>query len=223
MAKLGGGFWKGFVLVILIEAVILGCLALVVEFGGFPMGADAHAGSIETQLGHWTHDSWVRHHAPHEADPVGVNDQRLMHGAALYQGNCAACHGGENYDHSPLHQGVYPGVPQFMRRVDEHGGHHGGHHRQPSAAQQQAQADHMFFVIKHGIRFTGMPAWDYNMNDNDIWEVVNFMRNMGRLPPDVQQAWRQMPMSPIAATTTPMSMAPVTDALPSGMGKKKQP
>lgn len=201
MARSGGGFWKGVIFVIVIEAVVAGCLALVVQFGGFPMGADAQASSLEAKLGGWTHDSWVHHHAPNVADPVPVNDKTLMAGAALYQGNCAVCHGGENYKKSPLHQGVYPGAPQFMRFVDFQKSHPKFKMHKGSPAQEQARNDHSFFTIKHGIRFTGMPAWKYNMTDTQIWEVVNFMHNMGHLPPDVETAWKQMPMSPIAPPT----------------------
>lgn len=214
MAKSGGGFWKGVILVIVVEAVICLIAALVVQMGGFPMGADTHAPRIEAQLGEWTHNSWVKHHAPHEADPVPVNDQTLMAGAALYQGNCAVCHGGEGYTKSPLGRGVYPGAPQFMRFMggnNNHGEHHAHSHprHQMSAAQQEARDDHGFYVIKHGIRFTGMPGWKYNMTDTQIWEVLNFMHNAGHLPAEVRAAWKQMPMSPI----------PVPEAAPAAPAK----
>jgi mono/diheme cytochrome c family protein len=214
MAKSGGGFWKGVFLVIVVEAVVCLIAALVVQMGGFPMGADVHAPKIEAQLGEWTHDSWVKHHAPDVADPVAVNDQTLMEGAKLYQGNCAVCHGGENYTKSPLGKGVYPGAPQFMRFVEFERTHPNFKMRKMSPAQEQARADHGFYVIKHGIRFTGMPGWKYNMTDTQIWEVVNFMHNMGHLPPDVAAAWKEMPMSPI-----PVPVA--APAAPAKAAKKK--
>lgn len=207
MASSGGGFWKGVFWVIVVEVAVCVIAALVVQFGGFPMGADAHASRLEAQLGHWTHNSWVKHHAPDVADPVAVNDQTLMAGAKLYEGNCAACHGGENYTRSPLGRGVYPGAPQFMRFVEFMRTHPNFKMHKGTPAQEQARDDHSFFVIKHGIRFTGMPAWKYNMTDTEIWEVVNFMHHMGHLPPEVAAAWKEMPMSPIpvpvASTAAP--------------------
>lgn len=209
MAKSGGGAWKGVFWVILIEVVICVIAFLFVKTGNFPMGADAHTGKTEAKLADWAHDSWVNHHAPDMANPVAANDQTLMAGAALYQGNCASCHGGENYTKSPLGRGVYPGAPQFMRFVEFQHAHPQMKMRHGSPAQEQARADHSFYVIKHGIRFTGMPAWEDKMSDNDIWTLVTFMKNMGHLPPNVQQAWGHMPMSPIvipaAAPTTPSS------------------
>lgn len=202
MARSGGGFWKGVFWVLFIEAVIGGCLALVVQFGGFPMGADANPSSFEAWGGHWTRHAWVNHHAPNVADPVPVNDKTLIAGAALYQQNCAVCHGGENYTHSPLHRGVYPGVPQFMRFVEYERKHPNAARHHESPAQARVHDDRLFYTIKHGIRFTGMPSWKYNMNDHQIWEVVNFMHNMGHLPPAVRKAWKETPMSPLAKAPT---------------------
>lgn len=217
MAKSGGGFWKGVFWVIVVEVAVCVIAALVVQFGGFPMGADTHASKLEAMVGEWSHDSWVKHNAPNVADPVAVNEQTLMDGAKLYQANCAVCHGGENYTKSPLGKGIYPGAPQFMRFVEFQRSHPNFKPRKMSAAQEQARDDHGFYVIKHGIRFTGMPAWHYNMTDTQIWEVVNFMHNMGHLPPDVAAAWKQMPMSPIAE---PAAAAPAAPAKAGKTGKK---
>ena len=217
MAKSGGGFWKGVFWVILIEALAGVIGVLVVQFGGFPMGADAHPSQLEAQLGHWTHDAWVQHHALNVADPVPVNEQTLLAGAALYQGNCEACHGGEHYTNSPLGRGIYPGAPQFMRFVEYQRTHPKFKLPHETPAQEQARNDHSFFVVKHGIRFTGMPAWRYNMTDTQIWEVVNFLHHMGHLPPNVEQAWKQMPMSPIPVPVA----APATPAKAGKTMKKK--
>lgn len=187
------GFWRGVVLVILLEVVAGLIFYFVVSMGGFPMTADTQPGKFEQWAAHVSMRGWMTHHIPKLPDPVPVNDQTLIQGAALYQANCAVCHGGANYQRSGLREGVYPGVPQFIR-VNEgnHGSERHGHH------ERRGPDDGGFYVIKHGIRFTGMPAWKYSMSDDQIWSVVNFMQHMNHLPPDVQQAWQKMPMSPIA-------------------------
>jgi mono/diheme cytochrome c family protein len=45
-------------------------------------------------------------------------------------------------------------------------------------------------VIKHGIRFTGMPAWSKVLDDETIWKVTSFLSRLENLPPAVKQ---QMP------------------------------
>ncbi|HUO60647.1 MAG TPA: cytochrome c [Candidatus Acidoferrales bacterium] len=170
---------RGAGLVILIEVVALVIVLAVVMTGGFSMGADARAGAIEKWVGEGSSGLWISGNAPKVKNPVPVNDQTLIRGAEVYQGNCAVCHGGAHYEVSLLHKAVYPGVPQFLK---------GGGPDDPD--------QNVFYVIKHGIRFTGMPAWEYNMSDADIWTVVNFLKNMEHLPPAVQAKWNQMPMSP---------------------------
>uniref|UniRef100_A0A7V4XS93 Cytochrome c n=1 Tax=Acidobacterium capsulatum TaxID=33075 RepID=A0A7V4XS93_9BACT len=213
MANGRAGFWRGVLWVILLEVLAGLGFYLFVVLGGLPMTADAQPGALEIWAAHVSMHGWFGHHVPHVPDTVAVNDQTLLHGAALYQANCAVCHGGANYAPSQLRDGVYPGVPQFVH-LNEGGEHHGGHH------EHSGPDDHGFYVIKHGIRFTGMPAWKYSMSDDDIWSVVNFMHNMDHLPPAVQAAWQKMPMSPIApqpAVAAPASASPAASS--SGMSK----
>jgi mono/diheme cytochrome c family protein len=169
----------GVLIVIGIEILVCSSLALVVVFGGFSMNADAQPGALEAWLGSTGGGFWVGAHAPSEKDPVPVDDGTLTQGARLYQGNCAVCHGGAGYTTSNLHKGVYPGAPQFLTKH----------------AMKDPDGN-IFYVIKHGIRFTGMPAWQYNMSDNDIWTLVDFLKHIDSLPPEVRTAWQQMPMSP---------------------------
>jgi len=170
---------RGAGLLILVEVLALIILGAIVMTGGFSMGADARASAIEKWVGAGSSGLWISGNAPKTKNPVLVNEQTLTRGAELYQGNCAVCHGGAHYEVSHLHKAVYPGVPQFMM-----------------AGGPDDPDENVFYVIKHGIRFTGMPAWEYNMNDNDMWTLVNFLKNMGHLPPTVQEKWNQMPMSP---------------------------
>jgi mono/diheme cytochrome c family protein len=171
--------WRGAGLVLLVQAVVLIIVVGVVMTGGFSMGADARASVIEKWVGEGSSGLWISGNAPKVKNPVPVNEQTLSRGAELYQGNCAVCHGGARYELSPLRKAVYPGVPQFVK---------GGGPDDPD--------ENIFYVIKHGIRFTGMPAWRYNMSDEEIWTLVNFMKNMGHLPPAVEEKWNQIPMSP---------------------------
>jgi mono/diheme cytochrome c family protein len=50
---------------------------------------------------------------------------------------------------------------------------------------------HIFYVTKHGIRNTGMPAWKNLMSDTDIWKVTGFLSRINKLPPAVQEEWNK--------------------------------
>src|SRR3954451_23818481 len=54
----------------------------------------------------------------------------------------------------------------------------------------------LFWVTKHGVRMTGMPAWDGIMSDEEIWSVIAFIKNSNTLPPEVAAAWQTLASEP---------------------------
>ena len=54
----------------------------------------------------------------------------------------------------------------------------------------------LFWVTKHGVRMTGMPAWDTILSDGEIWAVVAFIKHSDRLPPETAAAWRRFATAP---------------------------
>jgi mono/diheme cytochrome c family protein len=49
---------------------------------------------------------------------------------------------------------------------------------------------HNYYVIRNGIRYTGMPAWDKALGDQDIWKVTIFLSHMQKLPAAAQDYWK---------------------------------
>jgi mono/diheme cytochrome c family protein len=49
----------------------------------------------------------------------------------------------------------------------------------------------LFWVIKHGIRNTGMPAWGSMLSDEEIWQLVSLLKNSQDLPPSVEAQWNE--------------------------------
>ena len=47
----------------------------------------------------------------------------------------------------------------------------------------------IFWLIKHGIRNTGMPAWGRMLSDEEIWQIVSLLKNSQDLPPSVEAEW----------------------------------
>ena len=47
-----------------------------------------------------------------------------------------------------------------------------------------------FYIIQHGIRLSGMPAWKQAFSDSEMWQVTTFLSHMDKLPPDVSAAWK---------------------------------
>ena len=59
-----------------------------------------------------------------------------------------------------------------------------------------------FYIIDHGVRLSGMPAWKKVLNEQQIWQVTTFLSHMDKLPPEVLKQWQAVAG---AAETTPQS------------------
>jgi mono/diheme cytochrome c family protein len=46
------------------------------------------------------------------------------------------------------------------------------------------------YIVQHGIRLSGMPAWKQALSDQQIWEVTTFLSHMDKLSPEVSEQWQ---------------------------------
>lgn len=78
----------------------------------------------------------------------------LMH----YNAMCVSCHGAPGINISSIGQGLNPPPPELSGEAEEPG--------------------EIFWVVKHGIKMTGMPAFGLTHSDEDLWTVVAFVQKM---------------------------------------------
>ena len=72
--------------------------------------------------------------------------------------------------------GLYPAPPNLTTRLDEHGHDH-------SDDDKDAHSRRQFWVIKHGIKASGMPAWGKTHDDQRIWAMVAFLQKLPEISP----------------------------------------
>lgn len=106
-----------------------------------------------------------------KAVPSDSNDKRSRE---IYQQRCAFCHGGIDGTPASFAHTLSPRPPQFFA--------------EPPRATIAADA----YIIKHGIRWTGMPAWKSSLSDQQIWTLALFLKHMNKLPPAAERAWEQV-------------------------------
>ena len=89
----------------------------------------------------------------------------LAEGREHYVENCLPCHGGPGVKPAEFAQGMNPAPPDI-----------------DGALQNYTDAQ-LFWVIKNGLRATGMPAFGVNHKDEEIAAIAAFVRHTPHLTP----------------------------------------
>lgn len=92
--------------------------------------------------------------------------ERIQNGSRLYRAHCAQCHGGPGVAPQPYALGLNPAPAALV------------------ATARTRTAAEIFWVTRQGIKMTGMPAWQYRLTDDEIWDVVAFLRVLPGLSAD---------------------------------------
>ena len=173
---------RGFVLgvVITLIALVVGAY-IYLEHGFADIRADAGPGMLDHYL-MAAMDASAERHAPDVKSPLPSTEANLLAGARLYVDKCADCHGSPVNRHSDMGKAFQPNAPQFF-----------------GDDPPDMPANQNFYIVKHGVRMTAMPAWSYIMTDSEIWQVIHVLSQIDNLPPSVQQELRK----PTAVPATP--------------------
>ena len=142
--------------------------------GLYPMGADVpHSKPVYWALETLRERSIQR--AAALIQPPELDDpQMLLNGGADYNDMCAGCHLKPGKTSSDLSLGLYPTPPNLTVN-------------QQKTADAKDAAVRQFWIIKHGIKASGMPAWGASHDDARIWAMVAFIQKMPTLTPDQYQ------------------------------------
>jgi mono/diheme cytochrome c family protein len=100
-------------------------------------------------------------------NPLPLTDEVLADGRAHFADHCAVCHGNDGRGETEMGKGLYPKAPN-MREDDTQGMTDG----------------EIFYIIKNGVRFTGMPSWgdpESTADDESNWKLVHFIRHLPKL------------------------------------------
>jgi thiosulfate dehydrogenase len=166
---------RGFVAgIFLTFAAWLGGCYIILQSGIIPANADAKPSGLEIWAAGTSLHATLDREAPKRPNPVAMTDAHLIDGINLYAQHCALCHGTAQgkASASPVAKGLDPSPPQMAAH---------GVEDDPEGVS--------FWKIKHGIRWTGMPAWKDTLNDEQVWTLALFLKHMDKLPPAAQQAW----------------------------------
>jgi mono/diheme cytochrome c family protein len=130
--------------------------------GVYDVGADApHARPVRA-LFEFARERSIAARASRLEVPAGLDDPaRIRRGAGNYDAMCAGCHLKPGAQPTELSRGLYPAPPDLTRA--------------------SAPVTEAFWVVKHGIKASGMPAWGRSMADEHIWNMAAFLRRLPQL------------------------------------------
>jgi thiosulfate dehydrogenase len=166
--KLAIGLIIGVVATLLIIA--LGAYITVTN-GWIPVGMDSAPLPLETWCAHHALNAFLGREAK-DTCAVPADETTLAAGEKVYASNCSGCHGTPVSQTPSFGAGFYPLPTPFAKHT--------------VCDDPEAET---YWKIKHGIRWTGMPAFKDMLSEKEIWQVTQFLKHMDKLPPKVQTAW----------------------------------
>ena len=135
--------------------------ALFVISGAYNFAADEPHTSIVSSVLETMRERSIESRASGVTVPDLADDARIARGAGNYEAMCSGCHLAPGVVESELSKGLYPAPPNLSKETVEAGS--------------------AFWVVKHGIKASGMPAWGKSMGDDDVWDLVAFLRRLPAL------------------------------------------
>lgn len=180
---------KGFVWGVAATIVLALLVALFAGITGrITMRADILPSRLERNIAMRVMDANVERNAPKMANSAPPTDQNLVSGASIYLQRCAPCHGDASRPKSPLAETLYPPPPQFLNEA-------------PAMKENEN-----YYIILHGVRWTGMPGWKNALTDREIRQVVTFLSRINNLPPAAQSVFGRSGSAPATAPAKPTKM-----------------
>lgn len=135
--------------------------ALLIFFGAYNFAADVpHTAPVYALLETMRERS-IQVRSAKIQTPDLTDRTRMLKGAGNYEAMCAQCHLAPGVAHTEMSKGLYPAPPNL--------------------SQQKFAPAQAFWVIKHGVKASGMPAWGKSMSDDDIWDIVAFLQELPKM------------------------------------------
>lgn len=127
-------------------------------------GPDVAADRDHDRLTHWLLETVRERSVSRRAAELRMpsleplTDAKLLTAVASYEDMCAGCHAPPGGEASALARGLNPPAPDLAR------------------VAQRRSTEELFWVTRHGIRMTGMPAWGPTHSDAELLPLVALMQ-----------------------------------------------
>jgi mono/diheme cytochrome c family protein len=153
-------------------ALTLVLLAVLVGAAGFAfirngLSARVEPPAIEAAVARRIRSLAIPAGARSRANPYVKDGAAWIDGGRHFQEHCAVCHGDDGAGKSEIGRNLYPKAPDMR-----------------GSGTQDLSDGELFFIIRNGIRYTGMPGWEGEHTPAETWKLVSFIRRLPRLTTD---------------------------------------
>ena len=158
-------FWTLVIILVLVFVVAAAYLFL----GIYDVSAFRKEGTTQGWMLSRIMERSVKYHAKAINSP-GLEDSSLIEtGFEHFKEMCIACHGEPGEYRSEISRGLNPEAPEL-----------------PKTTGEWSDAE-LFWILKNGIKMTGMPAFGVTHTDGQIWAMVAFIRQLQKMTPEEYQ------------------------------------
>lgn len=153
--------------IVLLVFILLIGVFLFLWSGVYNIAANEKHWAVTNSLIEILRDRSIETYAEDIVAPENINQFKISSEvAANYDEMCSICHLGPGIEATELHLGLYPQPPVFYKAEEKHNEH---------------DIKNKFWVIKNGIKLTGMPAWGKSHSDKEIWALVAFINRLSTI------------------------------------------
>jgi mono/diheme cytochrome c family protein len=144
---------------------VAGMLGTVMFVKATGLSARAEPGAVETAVARRLRTMAVPSEYADLKNPVLMNEESVRNGMTHFADHCAQCHANDGTG-AEMGKNMFPPTPDLR-----------------AATTQSLGNGELFYIVEHGVRFTGMPAFgtDTLEGEESSWHLVNFIRHLPKL------------------------------------------
>lgn len=161
------------VVITLAIALVLGIVGALgfIYSGVYNIAAtDSHFGLVRWVL-NTTQVRSVTVRADDVPEPQPMDSAALVEGFRHYGEMCVVCHGAPGVERGEFGEGMNPTPPDLARMAERY------------------SSRELFWIVKHGLKMAGMPAFGPTHSDEQIWGIVAFLERLPEMSPQEYERW----------------------------------
>ncbi len=156
---------------IVVTIVVIAVIGLIYIYSGlFNVSAAGPVGKMEDWVLSTTMDNSVERHAKNIIVPSLVDSAQIALGFDHFREMCVTCHGAPGVEPSYIGKGLNPEAPNLTE-----------------AAGEWNDAE-LYWIVKNGIKMTGMPSFGKTHSEAALWAMVAFVRLLPKMTPEEYQS-----------------------------------